>query len=191
MKEILFFLVLMGGIAIGAYAQTLSEWFNQKKTELKYMKLQIAELKAYTSVLEKGYSIAKDGNQTIREIKHGDFTLHEDHFLSLSSVSWPVANDPRVQATYDLQVPIMVSAAKLNSIPGRWGMLAVQVGGLLESECNKNVEAMKGLTQDANLEMSDDERLEGIEIVYRHQQQIEMLTLSSVRNFEALKIQDP
>ena len=52
-------------------AQGLSEWFNQKATQKKYLLQQIAALQVYIGYLQKGYSIAKTGLTTIGNIKNG------------------------------------------------------------------------------------------------------------------------
>ena len=49
-------------------AQTWAEWFRQKATQKKYLLQQIAALHVYSGYLSKGYSIAKDGLNTIKSI---------------------------------------------------------------------------------------------------------------------------
>ena len=51
-------------------AQTLAEWTQQNKTQIKYLVEQIAALQAYALVAEKGYSIAKTGLNAIGNIKN-------------------------------------------------------------------------------------------------------------------------
>lgn len=79
-------ILLLCVASLSTKAQTFGEWFNQKKTQTKYLIQQIAELKVYAGVLNKGYTIARGGLQTINNIKHGDFNLHSDYFASLKNV---------------------------------------------------------------------------------------------------------
>ena len=64
-------------------AQTSSEWFRQKATQKKYLLQQIAALQVYSGYLSKGYSIAKNGLNTIKNIKNGDLLQHSNYFTSL------------------------------------------------------------------------------------------------------------
>ncbi len=73
-------------------AQFLGGFFNQKKTQIKYLEEQIAELKVYAGMLHKGYSIAKEGLNTINSIKHGDFDIHAGWFTSLKDVNPAIGN---------------------------------------------------------------------------------------------------
>ncbi|MDQ3843049.1 MAG: hypothetical protein M3342_03415, partial [Bacteroidota bacterium] len=69
------------------YAQTVEEWTDQKKTQIKYLLQQIAALKVYTGHIQKGYAIARSGLTTIQSIKKGDVTVHQTFFSSLQKVS--------------------------------------------------------------------------------------------------------
>lgn len=88
MKKIIVALVAYLAVSLPVHAQTWSEWFRQKKTQKKYLLQQIAALKVYIDYAEKGYKIACDGIHAVREIKRGDFNLH-DNFLSLYTKSIP------------------------------------------------------------------------------------------------------
>ena len=68
-------------------AQTWQECFQQKKTQKKYLLQQIAALKVYLNYARKGYDIANKGITTVRNIKKGDFNLHQDFFGSLKIVN--------------------------------------------------------------------------------------------------------
>ena len=68
-----------------AKSQTWDEWFQQKKTKLKYIAQQIAAFEVYAGYLKKGYEIVDEGWNTVNDIKHGDFDLHNNYFTSLKS----------------------------------------------------------------------------------------------------------
>ena len=44
-----------------AKAQTFAEWFQQKKTQIKYLTEQIAALEQYGNYVKQGYRIAQGG----------------------------------------------------------------------------------------------------------------------------------
>jgi hypothetical protein len=74
MKTVLYIYLLIFPMIVQA-----QNFFNQKKTKLKYIAQQIALLKVYTGYLKKGYGIAQDGLKAISDIKHGDFDLHNNY----------------------------------------------------------------------------------------------------------------
>ena len=79
-------------------AQTWAEWFRQKATQKKYLLQQIAALHVYSGYLSKGYSIAKDGLNTIKSIKNGDLLQHSNYFTSLVTVNPQIKRYKKVPA---------------------------------------------------------------------------------------------
>ena len=96
MRKILMILLVLTVPCV--HAQTFQEWTQQKKTQIKYLVQQIAAFQVYIGYVEKGYSIAKKGLNAISNIKHGDFSMHNDYFNSLKIVNpkikkyWKVAD---------------------------------------------------------------------------------------------------
>ncbi|ULT42931.1 conjugal transfer protein TraI [Niabella defluvii] len=74
MKKILLFLLLVVSAGSNLQAQTFAEWFQQKKTQKKYLLQQIAALQVYIGYAKKGYNIAKDGLNTIGGFTRGELT---------------------------------------------------------------------------------------------------------------------
>jgi len=62
-------------------------FFNQKGAWIKNQLKQIALWEIYIKDIEKGYEIARQGLNTISDIKNGDFHLHLDHFDALMAVN--------------------------------------------------------------------------------------------------------
>ncbi|MCW3074579.1 MAG: hypothetical protein JWP69_1648 [Flaviaesturariibacter sp.] len=91
MKKTALFYLFLAFFQAGQ-AQPLDEWLQQKKTGIRYLTEQIAGLKAYTGVVQKGFSVAQTGLTTLARIKGGDRQLHQDHFTSLRTVSPAVLN---------------------------------------------------------------------------------------------------
>lgn len=80
------------------FAQKAREWLRQKKTQKQYLIEQIAHLRLYLELTEKGYKIAKQGLTSIGDIKSGEFKLHKNRFDSLSIVKPAIKKDPLASA---------------------------------------------------------------------------------------------
>ena len=79
MKRVVITYLLIGVVSV-MRAQGLQEWINQKATQKKYLLQQIAGLQIYIGYVEKGYSIAKKGLNTIGDLKDGHFSLDKVFF---------------------------------------------------------------------------------------------------------------
>ncbi|PZX51509.1 hypothetical protein LV84_03666 [Algoriphagus ratkowskyi] len=86
MKKLIILLYLIT-TALPLSAQNFEEWFNQKETKKRYLTEQIAALQAYGTVIKKGYEVTQQGLGMIQMIKTGDFSQHEDHFLSFLTIN--------------------------------------------------------------------------------------------------------
>src|SRR5438270_175824 len=103
--KIIFAIIL--SISIGVcHAQTFDEWFNQKETQKKYLLAQIAALHTYIDYAQKGFSIVNNGLNTIRDIKKGDFNLHNNFLNSLSTVNPTVKKYAKVASIIAMQISI-------------------------------------------------------------------------------------
>lgn len=67
--------------------QNLSEWFNQKKTQKRYLIDQLMANQMYLEYLKKGYAIATNSLQTLGAIKQGSFRVHQLYFEQLKGVN--------------------------------------------------------------------------------------------------------
>ncbi|MBZ4188938.1 hypothetical protein [Niabella beijingensis] len=90
-----------------AYSQQLNEWFNQKKTQIKYLAKQIAELQIYLGYVKKGYKIVSGGLNTINDIKNGEFKLHDLYYKSLNLVNPRIRNAPQSKEIIRHQIYIL------------------------------------------------------------------------------------
>jgi len=155
------------------YAQTWDEWFQQKKTQIKYLVEQIAALKVYADDLQKGYAIAREGLSTINDIKHGDFDLHKGHFDSLKIVN------PFVKESFYV-ADAMVIAEKIDAA-AKAGLKNVEQSKSFTSDeleylqwAYENITEQSGadideltlLITNGDLQMKDDERLRRVETIY-------------------------
>ncbi|MGN7890042.1 hypothetical protein ACN9ML_00690 [Dyadobacter endophyticus] len=100
-------------LATGAHAQLFKEWFRQNKTQREYLKEQIVQLKLYLELTKQGYKIAKEGLNTIHQIKNGEFKLHKNRFDSLRIVKSGITSLFRLQHITDLHGSINEVCEKL------------------------------------------------------------------------------
>jgi hypothetical protein len=156
-----------------AHAQNWSEWFRQKKTQIKYLTQQIAALQIYIELGQQGYGIARDGLRLIDDIKHGDFDLHNGYFTSLTAVKPNIGHSSKVVALYGLQEKIAQQIAfgkKLVSnnhyLSGEEKVYCLNVFGLLSRKTDENKLALHLLISRGHYQLTDDERLKRIVEVY-------------------------
>lgn len=151
-------------------AQTWDEWFNQKKTQKKYLVQQIAALKVYLGYVKKGYEIVQDGLTLIGDIKEGNFSLHKDYFSSLENVSPIIRNSSKAAYAFALQHLIKNEIAyqyqncrnDKNFTYDEIHYITV-VFSNLNKECDASIEELTSLLTDHNLQMQDNQRLEEID----------------------------
>lgn len=156
-----------------SYGQTFAEFFNQKKTQKKYLMEQIVALEMYTSYLKKGYEIASFGLQTIKDLSNGEFSLHDAFITGLKKVSPAIKNNVQVAQIIDMQIRIGKAFGGIKSNPNLSlsNQLYIQeVRENLWEESLKDLEELLLLITSGKVEMSDDERIERLDKVYRSMQ---------------------
>lgn len=162
MKRVIAFLGL-AGLFLRGRAQTFAEWFEQKKTQIRYLKEQIAALESYEQVVAQGYGIDGQGLLAIGGIKRADLDLHQGYFESLTTVNPVVHADPRVDKIMDLLWFIGDAAGRMQAVAaGRPEMKKIAdalCGGILE-ECIKDLALMRMLLANDELQLTDKERLQ-------------------------------
>jgi hypothetical protein len=182
MKNILIIIILLSGSF--SHAQTYDEWFRQKKTAKKYLLDQIAALQTYIGYAEKGYSIVNGGLNTIKDIKHGDFNLHNNYFSSLSSVNPEIKKYSKVAAIIAMQISI----AKQISGTIKTNYLQKVFNNLLD-ECAKNLDELFAVITNNETQMKDDERIQRIDKLYEDMKDMQMFTTSFSHSAKGLSIQ--
>jgi hypothetical protein len=176
MKKSMILILLLFAIS-RSHAQVLSELFNQKKTQLKYLAEQIAALKAYSEYIQKGYQIAKDGLTLIGDIKNKDFSMHKDYFASLRKVSPSVGGYKRIADIVALQRQILACSGADSRRMRESGMFTekelVYIAGVFARvlEDSENlINDLVAVTTDGKLTMKDDERIKRIDGIYQQMQ---------------------
>lgn len=172
MKKILLFLLLVSA-AGSLQAQTFAEWFQQKKTQKKYLLQQIAALQVYIGYAQKGYNIAKEGLTTIGGFTKGEFNLHTDYFNSLKSVNPEIKRYVKVAGIIALQIKIVqnynLTYRQINSSDAFSNDELAYIGrvfGRLLDDCDKTLDELITITTDSKLEMKDNERIDRIDKLY-------------------------
>jgi hypothetical protein len=172
MKKIII-LFLLASFTGGAKAQTFAEWFQQKKTQKKYLLQQIAGLQLYIGCIKKGYSIAQNGLTTISDFKNGEFHLHSDYFKSLKNVNPLVKNYSKVADIIFYQVQIVQTyrqaykrIKKSNAFTPNEIAYMNRVFGRLMDDCYAAIDELIIVTTSGKLEMTDDARIERIDALY-------------------------
>ncbi len=177
MKKLRILLVVIF-LAETASAQTLAEWTKQKKTQITYLKKQIAALQIYASYVKKGYDIAKEGVNAIHAIKQGDFSLNENYFSSFKNVNHNVKAYTKISAIIARQVNIVKACHqqklymnKSNQFTSDEISYAGKVFANLLDGCTGIIDQLIVITTDGLLQMKDDERIKQIDHLYNDMQQ--------------------
>jgi hypothetical protein len=173
----IYILILSLVFSILANAQTLAEWTQQKKTQIQYLLDQIAANKVSIDYLEKGYEIARTGLNTIQNIKKGDFNLHRDFFGSLEIVNPKIKTYTRVADIIAYQVRIVKNISTTIKNLKESGQFNTDeldyskaVFENLLDECVKNVDELYLVITSDELQMTDDERIKRIDLLYTDMQ---------------------
>ena len=173
---VLFILLLISNVV---HAQKFKEWLRQKKTQKEYLIEQIAYLKLYLELAEKGYKIAKEGLTIIGEIKNKEFKLHKNRFDSLSivknsikghSVTSSIVGQVRGAIILYWQLGDMLQ--KSNWLTAQEKIYIQAVFDRLASDGVALLDDLKNITTDGKISMSDDARMERIHMLYVDARQI-------------------
>lgn len=177
-------------------AQTSSEWFRQKATQKKYLLQQIAAQKVYSGFLSKGYSIAKNGLNTIKNIKKGDLLQHSNYFNSLVAVNPQIKRYKKVADIIAMQISIVKQSGNtIRSFRNNHHFTTSEINYLrdvfntLLSNCSKNLDELLNLVTNGNLKMKDDERIKAIDKIYIDMQEKQQFARAFSNNAAGLSIQ--
>ncbi|MGJ1382863.1 hypothetical protein [Sphingobacterium siyangense] len=162
-----------------AKAQTWSEWFRQKKTQKKYLMQQIAALKVYISYAQKGYKIYQQGLGSIGNLTGVEFGLHGAYFASLetvrpeikgySKVAGIMAIQEEIARKYPQYLKMFDSSEFLNAAERKY---IRSVYGRLLADIVAGIEMLSAVTGDGALKMTDDERIEMLDLLHAETQEM-------------------
>jgi hypothetical protein len=173
MKKIILFLVIAALVFSEVNAQTFNELFRQKAAQKKYLLQQIAALQIYISYAKKGYNIVSGGINTIRDIKKGDFNLHNTFFNSLKSINPKISRYAKVADIITYQVRIiklgkqtLQSIREANQFTHEEVEYCKKVFDSLLDDCVESIDELLAIITPDELAMKDNERLSRIDKLY-------------------------
>jgi len=180
-RPILF--ALFWGSSFVANAQTMGEWFNQKKTQTQYLLKQIAELKIYLGYVKRGYRIVEGGLNTIHDIKNGEFKLHDLYYKSLELVNPHIRNSPKAREVIRHQVFIIKSCDEMRRLLESDSELPDHLKTYISETIDRLMAGVENLRKDLEsyltdhaLKMTDEERLRRLDSLYQYSKSIFVFT---------------
>ncbi len=172
MKTFLLLLFSLSGTS-HLMAQTFAEWFQQKKTQKKYLLQQIAALEVYIECAQKGYKIAQEGLSAVSDFSKGNLDLHGTYFNSLKTVNPQIRKYASVAEIIALQVKIIQNYKSTyqriknsNAFSKNELKYVGKVFTILLRDCEKTLDELITVTTDGMLQMKDDERMKRIDKIY-------------------------
>jgi hypothetical protein len=171
MKKLVFIAVLLASLdATPCRAQSTSDLIEQ--LVLDFQKLQ--DLKAILQDMFKGYEILDKGYTQIRDIAHGQFSLHKAFLDGLLAVSPAVRNYYRIvdiiDAEYNLSREYKAASGRAHASGLFTGVELGYIDGMYATLFNRSLQSIDELTMtitDGELRMSDVQRLDAIDRVYK------------------------
>ncbi|SCW38074.1 hypothetical protein SAMN03159284_00103 [Mucilaginibacter sp. NFR10] len=175
-KKLLAFTIMTvaaSALATTVRAQTFAEWFQQKKTQKKYLLQQIAALQVYASYYKAGNNIARNGLGSITGYLKSENNLHTTYYNNLQNVSLIVKNNKQVKDILQWQRDILNrmntldKTANLNDGERKY---ILQVRTALFKDCDQQITELQNVVTDTKLKMSDEERLKNIGAIHTSMQ---------------------
>jgi len=168
MKKCVWFVCLL---VIGLNGKSQSQEIQQLLLDVQ----KLAQLKSILEDLKKGYTILESGYSTIRDISQGNFNLHDLFLNSLLEVSPTVRNYKRIADIISLQLRIVKeyqTASKQFRASGLFDGNELNyissVYSNLFNQSVKNLDVLATVITSGQLRMSDDERLNEIDGVWKN-----------------------
>jgi hypothetical protein len=175
-----------------AQAQTWDEWWSQKKTQIRYLVQQIAELETYGSFLKQGYNIAGKGLGNISGFTGSEFGLHQEYYASLKAVNPAIKDNPEAAAIVQYLSVIPGQFDHLNSLSGLSEdnrKYIIRVSQKVLTECDADIADLQLVMTSGEAEMTDDERIKRLGEIYTRVKDKYAFTLSFCNKVKTLLLQ--
>ena len=134
---------------------------------------QIAKLEVYLSYLKKGYDIVNKGLTLIGDIKHGDFSMHQDYFNALDKVNPQVKSDAKIAAMIAMQAQMISAYKGYNKQFQGSGVFntseiayLARVFSAVLNDVAENITELTEVITDQQFQMKDGERVARIDKLY-------------------------
>jgi len=193
MKKVTVVITLLMVVSHLAHGQTFAEWFKQKKTQKKYLAQQIGLLQVYLGALKKGYNIVDGGLTTIRNIKNGEFGLHDVFYTSLKKVNPAIGGSVKVAAILSCHQEIKNTCHALVRAANDAALSLVHENEWLQSICidvladlSNDRQQLMAIVTDGKLEMTNDERLRQIDQLYLRTKRLYQFCQSLLTDYSEL-----
>lgn len=172
-------------------AQNLAEWTRQKKTQIEYLSQQVIANKVYIELVQKGYSVAKNGLRVIADIKDGEFSLHKNYFASLKAVNPKIKSYAKVAAIVDLQSKIVRQSKliEMDQLTREEVTYCSKVFDNIKLECRQELDELIMLLNDGRFLMRDDERIHRLDQLYESMEDKYVFCQSFADDLKVLSIQ--
>ncbi|WP_152542466.1 hypothetical protein [Pedobacter sp. V48] len=150
-----------------SYGQTWAELFRQKKTQKEYLLKQIAALQVYIGYAKKGYDIVDNGIHLAKNITAGEFSLHRNFFTSLAAVNPSIKGSALVGEILDrgLSVVAILKNWKAPPLNANDRAFVGLVKANVLTECTAELEELLMVITSGKLKMTDDERIQRLEVL--------------------------
>ena len=171
MKKCVWIAVMMIFMKSHSYGQS------QEAKQLLLDVEKLAQLKNILTDLKKGYEIVSGGYNAIKNISEGNFNLHAVFLNSLLEISPTVKKYKRIVDIVSTQLKIVSgykTALRQLKSSGKFTVDEINyiqnVYSNLFNESLKNLDALATIVTAGEMRMSDDERLTGIDVVWKEVQ---------------------
>ncbi|WP_343748159.1 hypothetical protein [Fluviicola sp.] len=185
MKKIIFtaIVLLLAGLASA-----------QKNKELKIQMEQLAKYKLQSTIVKEKNRIDEQGLDNISRYKNGTSVLYSEYFKSLFTVNVNIKNGDKAQYIRDVIdeikrfFPSTITKATNSGIYER-GEIAyfLKVYDNVLKDCNDIIRNLNAVTSNNQLEMSDDQRIERIDLLHDRMVSAYMFSRQFCNNIENIK----
>jgi hypothetical protein len=152
-----------------AQAQTFAETFQQKKTQKEYLLKQILLLELLSKHAAEGYKLVAKGTSVVRDIKKGEFSLHDNFLGVFSAINPAIRNSVSVVDAIRLHAQILTLSSSLKTVPELY-IRRVAQNAIKESW--QALDQIKQLITVNALVLSDYERIKRCHEIYQSEQNL-------------------
>lgn len=152
---------------------TVSIALGQKSKELKIQAEQLAKFKLQSIIVKEKNKIDQEGLDNIGNYKNGTYSLYNAYFKSLRDVNSSVKESDKAQYIRDVIseirrfFPLTISRATNSGLYERSEIAYFEkVYDKVQKDCNEIIRNLNAVTSNGEYEMTDDQRMERIDILH-------------------------
>ena len=167
--------------------------------EIQQLLLNVEKLAQHRQILadmKKGYALVTTGYRTIRDVNEGNFSLHHSYLEGLLGVSPAVRQYHRVGEILSLQATLVQESGSAIRRLGREEAFRPEelqyldgVYGRMLRHGLEQLESLTGVLTARQLRMSEEERLQAIDTIWREMQELVMAQRDLNSNLTVLALQ--